>query len=534
MIYVTATGKFKVCPPYLDRVLYYRRAENVGESNPMTDTYVLALDIGTSSVRAILFDSRGDSVKTGQTVLGSQIKYSQTTTFDGGVEVDAEKLLALTVSCLAKAVVKIKRAKKHVSAVGISCFWHSLVGVGDEGRAVTPVYSWADTRSAGKVAELRKLFDDDAYHKISGAELHPCFWPAKLLWLRSNHTDLYNSVKRWMGFAEYLFLRLFNDGRSSISMASGTGLFNQQAAEWDRFIINTLGLEIDTLPVLSSAGPEKAVVGEYKAALAQFADIPWFPAVGDGAASNVGSGGSDDRRLVLNVGTSAAMRVVVPSPKDAALSIKKGLFCYRVDEERVIFGGAFANGGNVYAWLKDTLLWHDDAAMAAKIARIKPDSHGLTVLPYWAGERSPGWRAGARAAILGMNLNTSPEDIVRATLESISYSFNEIRVSLHEQFPLTREIALSGGAIGSSPLLGQIICDVFGVPLVTGKVAEASSRGAALIALKGIGAISSLTDAPFEKGKLLRPSKAAHELYVRAIERFEKYNSSVIEPTSRI
>ena len=62
-----------------------------------------------------------------------------------------------------------------------------------------------------------------------------------------------------MGFAEYLFLRLFNDGRSSISMASGTGLFNQQAAEWDRFIINTLGLEIDTLPVLSSAGPEKVV-----------------------------------------------------------------------------------------------------------------------------------------------------------------------------------------------------------------------------------------------------------------------------------
>ncbi len=488
----------------------------------MNPPYVLALDVGTSSVRAILFDSRARTVShVGGEMIDAQVKYTQRTTADGGVEVDADALFDATVTCLAKVVRKTSRAKLAVSGVGISCFWHSLMGVGSNGRAVTPLYSWADTRSSICVPQLRGMFAADEYHQTTGAELHPCFWAAKLLWLRADQPKRYQSATRWMGFAEYLMLRLFGDGGASLSMASGTGLFNQARATWDDAILNAIGIDEASLPVIAGNGGVAGLRDEYRERLTGLADIPWFPAAGDGAVSNIGSGGTDDRRLVLNIGTSAAIRVVIPAPKGAKVAIRQGLFCYRVDDNHVIQGGAFANGGNVFAWLKGLMQWGDDAEFTKQVARVRPDGHGITVMPFWAGERSPGWRPDARAAILGMNLHTDRADIVRASLEGCAYSFDVIRKKLNEQFPQATETVLSGGAIASSPLLCQIICDVFGVPLVTSKVAEASSRGAALIALQGIGAMKSWSAAPFERGVTIKPNAARHQAYNAGASRFD-------------
>lgn len=486
----------------------------------MTDSLVLALDFGTSSVRAILFDARGREVTSGGEIVEAQVKYAQTTTADGGVQVDAEELFGYSVKCFKLFLRKAGALRKKIAAVGISCFWHSLVGVDERGLAVTPLISWADTRPASHVAELKRLFDPADYHRLTGCELHPSFWPAKILWLRDARASDARRVRCWMGFGEYALQRLFGKTVSSLSMASGTGLFDQAKADWDDGVLGALKIERDRLPALTDCDqPLTGAVDEFRKDLGALADVPWYPAVGDGACSNVGSGGVDERRIVLNVGTSAAMRVVVPA---ANLRIEPGLFCYRVDKDNVLFGGAFANGGNVHAWLKSTLNWPNDAAFAKQVAAVEPDGHGLTVLPFWSGERSPGWHGNARASIIGMNLHTTAADIVRASTEACSLSFEEVREPLQSRFPSAKELIISGGALAHDPMWSQMLADVFGTSIVMGKIAEASSRGAALLALRSVGALKNLEDAPFGRGKTYHPDRKRHDVYQYARDRYRK------------
>jgi gluconokinase len=483
---------------------------------------VVALDIGTSSVRAIVFDTDGTPSA------DHQIPYSQTTTSDGGVEVDAEELLRHCIDSLTQLLRDDSVSVSQLKAVGISCFWHSLLGVGGDGLAVTPVYSWADTRAAGQVAKLRELFDSDQYHATTGCELHPCFWPAKLLWLRESHAGLYQKARRWMGFGEYLQFRLFGKDNSSLSMASGTGLFNQQKCDWDDSIVDTLKLDRQSICAVKDFEPVSGLKSDFAGKLAALAQVPWFPSVGDGACSNIGSGGTDDTRIVLNIGTSAAMRIVADVAKGADYSIKPGLFSYRVNSESIVVGGAFANGGNVYAWLKDRFTWEADVTFDKELEQIRPDSHGLTVLPFWSGERSPGWHSGAKASILGMNLHTNSADIVRASLEACAYSFDTTRKQLHKDFSNARQLVVSGGAISGNPLFAQIVCDVFGTELTVNHVAEASARGAALLALYGVGALKNLSNAPFQPGAIYSPNKQHNAQYAAAAERYHYYYDKLI------
>jgi gluconokinase len=137
------------------------------------------------------------------------------------------------------------------------------------------------------------------------------------------------------------------------------------------------------------------------------ARVPWYPAHGDGACSNIGSGCAGPDRIALNVGTSAALRVVRPEGLGAHRATPSGLWRYRVDARRALVGGATSEGGNVLAWCRQTLaLPADDGALERALAAVPPDGHGLTALPFLAGERSPGWRPEARAVLAEVSLAT--------------------------------------------------------------------------------------------------------------------------------
>ena len=482
----------------------------------MRKATILALDMGTSSVRAMLFDVKGRALPGAE----AQIPYAQRMTADGGVEADAETLLARTVECIKQLMGKAdKEARRNLAGVGISCFWHSLVGVDPEGRAVTPVLSWADTRSQGQAEALRRELDPAAYHARTGCELHPSFWPAKLRWLHETQPDVFGKVIRWMSFGEYLMLRLFGQASCSLSMASGTGLFDQNAATWDPVTLKALPIETAQLsPLADRTDSQSGLAKEFARSLTSLKDLPWFPALGDGACSNTGSGATDKGRIAINVGTSAAMRVMV---KADMVDIRPGLFCYRADRERFLIGGAFANGGNVYAWANGALQLGDRKAELRRLSTMVPDAHGLTVLPFWAGERSPGWHVGARAAVTGMNLHTTPLDILRATLEASAYRYAAVRDLLVENQPSAQEIIVSGGALVHDPVWTQIIADVFGVPVTASRISEASSRGAAIFAAQSLGLIDDLSDPPLYKGRTFHPNSAYQQTYQEARARHE-------------
>lgn len=470
----------------------------------------------------MVFDRRGKPVAGKE----EQRPYEQTTTADGGVEADGEMLLARTVACLERF-----RDDRSIAAVGISCFWHSLVGVGGGGGAVTPVYSWADARSAKHAARLSHQYDEAAYHARTGCVFHPSYWPAKLLWLAEEQPELFGRAALWMSFGEYLLLRLFGSSPCSLSMASGAGLFDPNRGDWDPQALAMVPIDAEHLSRLAGRG--EAVSGAkngFAEALGVLGDIPWYPAIGDGACSNVGSGAASGERIAINVGTSGAMRVAVKAP---SVKVVDGLFCYRIDAERFLLGGAVSCAGNIHAWEQETLKLDGSPAAARKLASMRPDSHGLTILPFWAGERSPGWHSGARGTITGMNLHTTPLDIARASHEAVAYTFADILDRLRGPFPGEIEIVASGGAVRRNPGWVQIMADVFGSVVRISEVSEASSRGAALLALASAGVIDGAGDAPAYLGRAFTPDAENHAVYLKARQRYAALYDLILDRFDR-
>ncbi|RYX84935.1 carbohydrate kinase [bacterium] len=467
--------------------------------------FVIALDAGTSSVRALAFDTSGQQV--GDI---AQIAYSQTTTADGGVECEAPQLLDLLGQCLDELLSKVEG---EVLAVGMSCFWHSLMAVNAEGAPQTPIYSWADNRARAYVGVLRELMDEDILHARLGTPFHTSFWPAKLLWLRDVRPELFESKLQWLSFGEFVALNWTKEPRVSLSMASGTGLFDQNKCDFDEEMLSHLPITRDQLLPLCDAGDATELKPELAQRWPRLTNAKWFMALGDGACSNIGGGGTDSSTLALNAGTSGALRVVLHDFEGAP---PHGLWRYRVDKKRSLVGGALSNCGNVLMWARQTLLLPDD--WQQQLEAMAPDSHGLSVLPFLAGERAPIWNPNAHFAVAGATLHTNSMDILRASLEAAALRYRVLGDLLAPLAP-EAQITFSGGALEHVPAWQTIVCDAMGRSLCASKEAEASARGAALLALEAIGTISDVSDVPSERGEYLKPNANNSAIYARALER---------------
>ena len=478
--------------------------------------WILALDVGTSSIRAIGYDALGRPLPGAD----ARVSCEPTTTPDGGSELDPEELVAATASAIDRCVAS---APGPPAAVSASVFWHSLLALDGDGRPLTGVVTWADTRSARAAEALRARLDETAVHALTGAPLHSTFYPAKLTWLGETRPDVFARAATWCGFAEYLLLRLTGRLRASISMASGTGLLDQRAGAWDTGMLDACGIGPGRLPPIDDA-PLIGLAPAWRARWPTLGDAPWLPAAGDGACSNLGTDCSGPDRIALNVGTSAALRLVTPAPR----AVPWGLWHYRVDARRHLIGGATSEGGNVLAWARRTLaLPGDDSALDAALAAVAPDSHGLTALPFLAGERSPGWRGDARAAVTGISLATTAPQILRALVEAVAYRLAAIYDRLAPVASPGHAVVASGGALGHSRVFTQVLADALGVPLEVREGTEASSRGAALLAL---GALGRPAPPPEPSGSLVRPDPRRHDVYAAARARQGRLYDSVVGP----
>ncbi|MFS8086404.1 MAG: FGGY family carbohydrate kinase, partial [Acidobacteriota bacterium] len=248
---------------------------------------VLSYDVGTSGIRAALFNGRGDQIEN----LISMPPAGACADLAGGLDADADELLSLVGDSLDLALTPLPMLVSRVDYVTGSCFWHSLLGVDAEGNAVTPLFGWADRRAAGAVSELQAKFDEPEIHARTGCRFHPSYWPAKLLWLKKERAELFSKARRWLSFSDYLSLRLFGEATTSVSMASATGLLNQKTCEWDQELLDELDLSIEQLPLLAAMGQTFTFHPEAPASRwPPLEGAVWFPSIGDGAANNIGSG----------------------------------------------------------------------------------------------------------------------------------------------------------------------------------------------------------------------------------------------------
>lgn len=475
-----------------------------------------ALDVGTSSARAALYDSHGRRIEN----IEGRTHYRMTVAQDGGVEIDADKLIEIICEtideCLREAAVHLSDIGADlpdaIHVVGYSNFWHAMLGVDGAGDAITPLYNWNDTRSAPDARALRLRLGADWVHERCGGVPHSSYYPAKILWLRRTDPALASKVSRWISIGEYLYSKIFGRMVCGVSMASGAGLFNPNRNDWDDEILAAIGVGRDQLSPLAE---EHEGLTEMRREFAErwpaLRSAKWLPAVGDGAAGNIGSGCFTRDLIAINVGTSGAMRVCWPAER---VNIPNGLWCYRANRRYALIGGALSNAGDVYAWCKRVLrLDDDDDVIESRLAAMRADDHGLAALPFFSGERSTGWHSEARATFTGLNLSADPIEILRALLESICYRFAAIYERLKAEAPDNTRIIASGGGILQSRVWARMMADVIGVPVVVSAVPEASSRGAAMLALEAFKQIESLSALETPLGEVFEPNTENHERY---------------------
>jgi gluconokinase len=384
---------------------------------------VLALDIGSSSVRAQRFGERGDA--------------------DG--ELRQEKYEADDPAEVGAAVRRVLGGEEPDAT---SCFAHSLVAVDRNWNALTPILGWRDTRSTDEADRLARRLDPEAVHARTGAFLHPSFWPAKLAWLAGTEPETFRRTACFVSFADYVR----GEAETSLGMASTSGLLDLATQEWDAELLDILGVEEDRLPRIT--------------------DVPLWP---DAACSNAGAGCVTRERAALMVGTSGALRVLYESERPQP---KPGLFLYLADARRVVEGGALSDGGNLYKWLERTL---GDAS--GSLAERDPSDHGLTFLPFLGGERSTGWNPHARGTIHGLTLETTPLDLRQAAYEGVAFRF----AAIADLLPDVREVVATGAGLLHDRDWIQIMADALARPIHVSGVPEASLRGAAVLALERLG-----------------------------------------------
>jgi gluconokinase len=477
---------------------------------------ILALDIGTSSVRAIVYDRRLRRVGP-----GVQVRYAWHAREDGGVDLSAQSLERIVTQAIDGA---LRGWRDPIDAVGIAAFWHSLVGVDAHGRALTPVLPWSDTRSAREADALRDEVDEHAAHERTGCRLHPSYWPARLRWFRDHDRPTFRRVRRWMSFPAYLERRWLDRDGDSVSQASGTGLYVHRDHRWDGALCRACDVDPIQLGRVLDLDAEGGVLrADLIRRWPALRHARWIPAAGDGALNNVGAGCVGDRRAAVMIGTSGALRMMWETAGTPSVPFE--LWRYWLDRRRVVVGGALSNGGNLVAWMCERLGLRLGPRLDAAIARLPPDGHGLTLLPYLMGERSPDYRPDARATITGLGATTTAEEILRAGFEAIAYRFLAVLDVLATVRPVT-ELVAAGTALTSSPAWLQILADVLNVPISLPRDSELTSRGAAIVALEQCGAPAAHLMPAIRR--VFRPDARRHAIYRKAAARQQRLQASVL------
>jgi gluconokinase len=467
---------------------------------------LLILDIGSSSVRALLMDATAQILPGALASRPHQFQNAQ----PGESTTDARLLQGLIASCLDEILAH--PAAPTITGVAAATFAGSLLGVDAAGQPLTPVITYADTRSAEDARWLQQQPDTNALHQRTGCRLHTAYYPAQLAWLRRTQPEQVQSVACWLDFSTYLYRQWFGVAKMSYSVAAWSGLLNRATLNWDAELLSLLALSPEQLPQLTDfSDAQVGLVEPYASRYPLLRHLPFLLPVGDGAAANIGSGAGDETHLALTIGTTAAVRRVTT----AFAAVPPGLWAYRVDAHRHLIGGATSEGGNIFQWARHTLALTEQD-IETTFATCLPDAHGLTILPLLAGERSPGWQTNAVGTIHGLRLGTTPLDIVQALLESVALRLAQIIDQLQPDAQVT--VMAGGGAVLASVAWAQVLADAFNRPLHILAEPEVTARGVALLALSVFGDAALVPVAP-RLAQIVQPRPEVVPIYQAAQDR---------------
>ncbi|MFI5838110.1 FGGY family carbohydrate kinase [Catenuloplanes sp. NPDC051500] len=402
---------------------------------------ILAFDLGTSSVRALVLDASAAPIE------GALARRKQKPAVDegGGATLDAKAYLTALIEC----VDELHAAGRldGVTHVAASAQWHSILPLDAAGEPLGPVLTWLDTRPRAG-ADAAGPADEAAFHERTGAWWHPLYWTVRIPWLREQSGT---APAGFTGLAEYAWSVLLGEGPVSVSQASGAGVLGLDSQGWDAEALALAGAREEHLPTLAGPGWRGRLRPEFAGRWPALASAEWTAPVGDGAASNVGTGCGDASHAAVTVGTSAAVRLVQHARSGEPLPpLPSALWRYRVDRDRIVTGRAYSGGGNLFAWAQRTLLLPEGDALETALDDIIPGHVPVWADPRLAGDRPPGLTPPGEGRLAGLGLTTTGPQILAALMDGVCAQIAADLGVIESTVGQRVDVRLGGGAVTAS------------------------------------------------------------------------------------
>ncbi|HEY5408992.1 MAG TPA: gluconokinase [Ginsengibacter sp.] len=470
--------------------------------------YVIGVDIGTGSAKAVAVNNEG------KPVAASQVYYKTNSPQPGYSEQDPEIIWNAFVECIKDTATKMDQVP---SAVSISSAMHSLLVVNKENIAITPLITWEDTRSEKIAGDLRASPEAESIYRATGTPIHSMTPLCKIKWMKENEKEIFEKAFKFISIKEFIWFRLFNKYEIDYSIASATALFNIENLKWNKPSLEFCGINQSQL---SEPVTTDFIRAEIKGEIAATLHIPqntrFCIGASDGCLANLGSDAVGQGTAALTIGTSGAVRIACSRP---ILNYSAMIFNYVLDDSTFISGGPVNNGGNVLKWMFQTFLNNssptdnDYENIFEQIEKIPPGSEGLIFLPYLYGERAPIWDERACGVFFGIRSLHTSAHFFRAALEGICFALNNILEIIESSASILQQINVSGGFVHSKIWM-QILADITGKDLCLVQTEDASSVGAALLGLKAIEIISDYTSLNDKSNdKIIEPVKISVDIY---------------------
>lgn len=473
--------------------------------------YILGLDIGTTHTKGVLITNEG------KVVLEEKANYPIIQPLPGYSEQDPDLIFEAVIKVLSSVLSQIPD-KQHLAAISFSAAMHSVMCVGKDGRPLSNLYTWADTRSKRYAAQLKDNGLAQRIYESSGTPVHPMSPLCKIAWIRDELPDIFSNTHKFISGKEYVFFRLFGKYLIDYNVASATGLFNIHELQWNTESLHFAGITTAHLSEpFSTAHFETSLESSYRIRLGLEHNVPFFLGASDGSLAILGSGAMMPDEAALTIGTSGAVRKISEKP----LTDPKGrLFNYVIHDKMFTTGGATNNGGIVLKWFAENMLDKPFASQDAfdwfmqTAAKAPAGSNGLIFMPYIQGERCPVWDADARGVFIGITSMHKKEHFMRAILEGISFSLNQIVQAMEETGDLLKTVYATGGFIQSAFWV-QMVSDVLNKKIVVSLAADASALGAGYLAMNSLGITSGWNDVKkmVTTSEVYMPDEAAHRQY---------------------
>ncbi|QJW45463.1 gluconokinase [bacterium BFN5] len=491
----------------------------------MNQPIMIGVDIGTTGIRSVAY--RLD----GSTAAIATEEYPLFTDQSGGAEQDADTIIMAMEAVVTRTVQLLQHEAIQVKGLALSSALHSFLAVGEDGRPLSRLMTWADTRGQIYLEDVKDKIDTQALYRRTGCPIHPMYPLLKIYWLKNQQPAMFSKTAWFSSIKDYAFHRLTGQRVADRSLASASGCYNLQTLEWDSEVLDLLGISQQTLSKVVATTTQYPLQAKIAARLGLPADLPVVIGAGDGMLANVGVGAVKPGQINITIGTSGAIRMAADQP---ATDEKGRTWCYNLAEGRWMLGGAINNGGVSFRWIRDKFaeteqrvaekLGLDSYSLLANYAQKVPaGANGLILLPFFTGERAPYWNADARGILFGLTLNHDKRHIIRAVLEGICYRMKSVLISLEELTGTAQEIRVSGSFTRSEVWL-QILADVLGREISLPNVEEGAAFGAAIFGFYTVGLLPSIDITADMVGikKVFIPNQVNVEKYQQLYNIYEK------------